>query len=65
MESKQITINNEIYHIYKALKGYEMTNHDNFNAYIMNANQISKFHTFDSLESVVEYCKKYFGAKEF
>lgn len=57
---KVVKIKDTKYVIYKALKGFEMTNEDNYNAYMMNANQITKFHTFDSLESVLDYIQKYF-----
>ncbi len=57
---KVVKIKDTNYVVYKALKGFEMTNEDNYNAYMMNANQITKFHTFGSLESVLDYIQKYF-----
>lgn len=61
---KTMTIKGENYVIYKVFKGFEMTNENNFNAFIMNANEITKFHTFKTLEDVIDYIKKYFKGVE-
>jgi hypothetical protein len=64
MEIKKLKIKGEIYVIYPVYHYFEMTNEPNYNAYIQNANEISKFRTFKNINDVVEYCKKYMNATE-
>lgn len=64
---KTIVIKGENYVIYESFNGFEMTNENNFNAFIMNANEITEFkksNGFTTLESVVNYIKKYFKGVE-
>lgn len=59
---KTIVIKGENYVIYDSFNGFAMTNENNFNAYIMNANEITEFkksNGFETLDDVVNYIKKY------
>lgn len=51
------------YVIYKTFSGYCLTNIDNYNAAICDANKVTKLYDFASPDEIIEYYNKYFSTK--
>ena len=47
--------------IYKDLAGYKVTDLDNYNARIMDANKVTDCSDFETPEQIIDYFCKYFG----
>lgn len=50
--------------IYKTLKGYAVTNEQNYNAKIRNAREVHDCSDFSSADEIIEYYCKYFGCNK-
>ena len=59
MIEKTIKKGNTIYYIYKENGVYKLTTKQNFDAYVMDANKITKFDGFTSANQIIDYMKKY------
>lgn len=59
MIEKTLKKDNTIYYIYKENGQYRMTTKQNFNAYIMDLNKVTKFDGFTSANQIIDYMQKY------
>lgn len=59
MIEKTLKKDNTIYYIYKDAGVYKLTTKQNFDAYIMDLNKVTKFDGFTSANQIIDYMQKY------